>query len=153
MRQKNIFMNRIFLFSLIFLSSLPSKIALAQNHVKWEARFDEKTSEIVISAKIDLTWHLYSVNNAEDLGPVPTAFTFSKMRGFKLIGKVREQEPVVAFDPNFGATVGYHENFAEFRQKVKIRKHKNITFSVFYMVCDDSQCLPPTEVQIQVAIQ
>jgi hypothetical protein len=142
-----------FLFSLLFfITSFFFNKTIAQNHVTWEARFDAKTSEIVISAKIDRAWHLYSVNNAEDLGPVPTAFTFPKMRGFKLLGKVQEQEPKVAFDPNFGATVGYHEHAAEFRQKVKIKRHKKITFSVFYMVCDDSQCLPPTEVQLQITL-
>jgi thiol:disulfide interchange protein DsbD len=145
-------MTRIFLFTVLIFTSIFNQAALAQNHVKWEARFDSKTSEIVISAKIDHTWHLYSVNNAEDLGPVPTTFSFPKMRGLKLVGKMQEQAPVVDFDPNFGATVGYHENFAEFRQKVRIKKLRKISFTVFYMVCDDSQCLPPTEVELQVTL-
>ena len=126
--------------------------AFAQNHVTWEVHFDTKTSEIVISAKIDYSWHLYSVDNAEDLGPVPTTFKFPKQRGLKLLGKTKEQKPVVAFDPNFGATVGYHENAVEFRQKVRVRRLKSVDFTVFYMVCDDSQCLPPTEVSLSVVI-
>jgi thiol:disulfide interchange protein DsbD len=145
-------MNPFILYPLFSFVLLFVNFNHAQNHVQWEARFDAKTSEIVVSAKIDPTWHLYSVNNAEDLGPVPTAFTFPKMRGFKIIGQVQEQKPTVAYDSNFGATVGYHEKFAEFRQKVKIRKHKNIELTVFYMVCDDSQCLPPTEIKITVSI-
>lgn len=124
----------------------------AQNHVKWAARFDKSSSELVITASIDKGWHLYSINNAEDLGPVPTHIRFEKMRGLKIIGKTIEQEPINAFDPNFGTNVAYHEDRVEFRQKMKIKKHKKIKFTVFYMVCDDSQCLPPIEVSIVVDI-
>ena len=142
--------------NLIFFIGIFSVLALqnssAQNNVKWEARYDAKTSEIVISAKIDKSWHLYSINNAEDLGPVPTQFTFPKQKGLKLQGKTQEQPPKVAFDPNFGATVGYHENQVEFRQKVKIKRLNTIQFTVAYMVCDDAQCLPPTEVTLTVKI-
>lgn len=124
----------------------------SQNHVKWEAIFDAKSSEIVVYAKIDKSWHLYSTENSEDLGPVPTSFNFPKQKGLKVIGKIKEQQPIVAFDGNFGATLGYHENAAEFRQKVKIKKRKAVQFTVSYMVCDDSQCLPPTEVTLTVNI-
>ena len=126
--------------------------AIAQNHVSWEAKFDPKTSEIVVYAKIDATWHLYSVNNPPDSGPVPTTFIFPKLKRFKTKGNVQEQKPVVAFDSNFGATVSYHEHAAEFRQKVKVKKHKKIEFTVSYMVCDDAQCLPPTDVILVVTI-
>jgi hypothetical protein len=126
---------------------------LAQNHVKWHAHYDKSTSEIVVTATIDKGWHLYSINNAEDLGPVPTALSVSKTRGLKLNGKFKEDEPINAFDPNFGTNVGYHENRVEFRQKVRIRKVKRINLTVFYMVCDDSQCLPPLEVALSIDIQ
>lgn len=124
----------------------------AQNHVKWEAHFDKSTSEVVITGTIDKGWHLYSINNAEDLGPVPTSITFEKNRRLKLVGKTREQEPIKAFDPNFGTNLAYHETRVEFRQKVKLRKLKTIKLSVFYMVCDDSQCLPPLEVLLSLDI-
>jgi len=120
--------------------------------VKWEARYEKNSSEIVVTAHIDKGWHLYSINNAEDLGPVPTAISLMKVRGLKIIGKTKEQEPVNAFDPNFGTHVAYHENRVEFRQKVKIRKLKKLHLTVFYMVCDDSQCLPPIEVALTIEI-
>jgi hypothetical protein len=139
------------LFVLLGLSSYEQIIA--QNHVKWEARYDKSTSEIVITAFIDKGWHLYSINNAEDLGPVPTGISIEKVRGLRLIGKTTEQEPINAFDPNFGTNVAYHENRVEFRQKVKIRKVKNLNLKVFYMVCDNAQCLPPIEVKLTINIQ
>ncbi len=138
------------ILSLLFI--VFTQTAQSQNHVKWAAHFDKSSSELVITASIDKGWHLYSINNAEDLGPVPTHIRFEKMRGLKIIGKTIEQEPINAFDPNFGTNVAYHEDRVEFRQKMKIKKHKMIKFSVFYMVCDDSQCLPPIEVSIAVDI-
>jgi thiol:disulfide interchange protein DsbD len=74
------------------------------------------------------------------------------MKGLKVKGNITEQKPIIAHDPNFGATLGYHENQVEFRQKIKIKKLKSFSFKVYYMVCDDSQCLPPTEVTIEVKI-
>lgn len=144
MSKTNLFFT--FFFSVFF------QYLVAQNHVKWETRYDKQTSEIVISAKIETNWHLYSINNAEDLGPVPTFFNFPKQKGLKLQGKVVEQAPKVAFDSNFGATVGYHEVQAEFRQKVKIKKTKKIHLLVTYMVCDDAQCLPPIEITLEVNV-
>jgi hypothetical protein len=143
-------MSKLFFPILLLFSCLFYQNLSAQNHVKWEARFDEKTSEIVITATIDKHWHLYSINNPADLGPVPTYISFEKARGLRLIGKTIEQEPINAFDPNFGTHVAYHENKVEFRQKVKlkIRKIKKLNLTVSYMVCDDSQCLPPIDVNI-----
>jgi thiol:disulfide interchange protein DsbD len=146
-------MAKSFFLMLFFLSLSVFQNSNAQNHVVWEARFDRATSEIVITASIDKGWHLYSINNPEDLGPVPTHIAFDKMKGLKLIGKTIEQEPINAFDPNFGTNVAYHEKKVEFRQKVKIKKLKQVRFKVFYMVCDDSQCLPPIEVALNVEIQ
>ena len=145
-------MRNIFLFQFILVLFLPAK-TWSQNKVKWETKYDIKSSEIVIYAKIEKSWHLYSINNSVDLGPVPTQFYFPKQKGLKLQGKIQEQQPIVAFDSNFGATLGYHEMAAEFRQKVKLRKVKNILFTVTYMVCDDSQCLPPTEVNLTLQIK
>lgn len=136
----------------LFSTLLSYQNIQAQNHVKWQARFEKSTSEIVVTATIDKGWHLYSINNAEDLGPVPTAIAIAKIRGLKLKGKFREDEPINAYDPNFGTHVAYHENRVEFRQKVKIRKTKQINLKVFYMVCDDSQCLPPIEVSLSIDI-
>lgn len=144
-------MNKIIFIFSVFIISISTPV-FAQSKVRWEARYDAKTSEIVISAKIEAGWHLYSTENKEDLGPVPTYFTFPKQRGLKLQGKIKEQAPIIAFDANFGATLGYHENYAEFRQKVRLRKIKAMDFTVTYMVCDDAQCLPPIEVKLTVNI-
>jgi hypothetical protein len=135
------------IISVLFIQDLQ-----AQNHVKWEARFEKSTSEIVITATIDKGWHLYSINNAEDLGPVPTGITIERTKGLKIRGKVQEQDPINAFDPNFGTNVAYHENRVEFRQRVKLRKVRKINLNVFYMVCDDAQCLPPIEVTLSIEL-
>jgi len=141
---------KLFVFSITLLLNEEVK---AQNHVKWETRFDAKTSEIVITALIDKGWYLYSIHNAEELGPVPTHINFKKKKGLKVKGNLTEQASIVAFDPNFGTNLGYHENKVEFRQKVKIRKLTSIDIQVFYMVCNDSQCLPPLEIVLPLKLK
>lgn len=141
-----IFLNLFFTTIFLSINSL-----LAQNHVQWAVSFDKSTSEIVVHASIDPTWHLYSTQISEDLGPVPTLFKFPKLKGFKTCGKMKESVPIDAFDHNFGANIPYHEKKAEFRQKIKVKKRvKYIEFIVEYMVCDSEQCLPPTQITLNI---
>jgi len=140
------FLSLFFSFTFLSISSLN-----AQNHVAWEVSYDKSTSEIVVRANIDPTWHLYSINISEDLGPVPTLFSFPKLKGFKTCGKMKESAPIDAFDHNFGANIPFHEKKAEFRQKVKVKKRvKQLHFTVEYMVCDSEQCLPPTQITLNL---
>lgn len=124
--------------------------------VTWSFR-SEKTAEnsydIVMTAAIEDKWHLYAMDLPEG-GPIATSFTFETPTGYNLEGKpIAVNTPVVKFDNSFGMDIGMHSGTTEFRQKITV-KELPVTVSGFvtFMSCDDTQCLPPRDVEFSVAI-
>jgi len=102
---------------------------------------------------VDDTWHLYAMDLPEG-GPVATSFTFETPVGYTLEGKpVAVNQPEVKFDNSFGMDIGMHSGTVEFRQKITVSKLP-VTVSGFvtFMSCDDTQCLPPRDVEFSVNI-
>ena len=121
--------------------------------VKWSwkaEKINDTEYNLVFHAKIDKTWSVYSQFIGED-GPVPTSFTFTEGPNFKLIGKANESKNVeTKFDKVFEMTIKKFHDYADFTQKVKILdKSKPIEGYVTYMTCDDTRCLPPTDVDFK----
>jgi len=117
--------------------------------VKWsfdQKMLNDKEAELVFKARIDKGWHLYSQDIP--MSPPATTFTFNEGTGFELIGKVAEPEAVAEYDPNFEMELKYFSDEAVFRQKVRLLTDEPVTISGFleYMCCDDTKCLPPTDV-------
>lgn len=115
---------------------------------------NEREAYIVIRAKIDKGWHVYS-QFIEDGGPIPTSFIFNKTSDFDLIGKVTETPKAkAAFDPNFSMDISWHEDLVVFKQKVALKKPElKISGTLEYMACDDKQCLPPAEVEFTINVK
>jgi thiol:disulfide interchange protein len=120
--------------------------------VKWSTSV-EKISDtefnLVAKATVESGWHLYSQNVPED-GPIPTTFTFDDANGaFKIVGNTLEEEGHTVDDPVFKMKIKFFENSAKFEQKIEVTGDKNtIEAFVEFMVCDDTRCLPPTEVDL-----
>ncbi len=143
---------------LLFLSLFTFSIGFSQIHdpVKWSTSV-EKVSEteydLIITAAIEKNWHLYSQNVPAD-GPIPTAFTFEKTSNFQLTGKTSEEKGHTVDDPVFGMKIKYFENKAVFKQRIKLLSKENfeVKGAVEFMVCDDANCLPPTDVDLSFSI-
>lgn len=124
------------------------------NPIKWSTSFrslENNKGEIIITAKLEKGWHLYS-QFINDGGPVPTTFTFEPSPDYELVDGVKEVSPVTnGFDPTFKMDIAYFSNEAIFIQKVNL-KNKEVTIkgNVEFMVCDDEQCLPPDIVEFAV---
>ncbi len=144
----------VFVLSLV-LAILSAK-AQIENPVHWKFGFQksgEKEGYITATANIDKGWHVYS-QFIEEGGPIPTSFKFSPSGDYSLIGKITESpKPVTAFDPNFNMKIAWHEKQVVFKQKVSIKKAGTVKGSVEFMVCNDRQCLPPTEEEFTVKIE
>ena len=110
---------------------------------------------LTVQADIQGKWHLYSVANAADAGPVPTTFTIAEPYA-TITDSVRESEPTIAYDPNFRTELGWHSNRARFTLPVIFTEprtgRQQITLNVRYMTCDDSSCLPPKTKQLMVEV-
>ena len=144
---------------LVVLFTLMSVVVSAQifNPVEWEfsqKQLSDTEIELQFKASIEDHWHLYS-QHIEDDGPVPTEFTFTTTDGFELVGNMQEGEPLEEFDPNFDMILKYFGNEAIFTQKVKVISATDFKLdgNVYFMVCDEAQCLPPEEVEFSFDIK
>jgi thiol:disulfide interchange protein DsbD len=125
--------------------------------VKWTTAV-KKTSDteavLTATANIDANWHLYSQNVPEG-GPVATTFTFEGNSNYLKKGNTSEDEGHVIDDPIFNMKIKYFANKAIFKQRIKLKTQQtfSVKSTVTFMVCDDSRCLPPTEVDLEFEIK
>jgi DsbC/DsbD-like thiol-disulfide interchange protein len=124
--------------------------------VKWSyaAKKTSKTeATLFLKATIDEGWHLYSQNMA-DGGPVKTSFNFAASKAYKPVGKTVEPKGIVKFEKSFDMNVIYFEKSVVFQQKVKLTgANATVKGTLEYMVCDDSQCLPPETVEFSIPVK
>jgi thiol:disulfide interchange protein DsbD len=141
----------------LFLIPLFSLQAQVLEPVTWSFG-SEKTADnkfdIVMTADIDNSWHLYAMDIAEG-GPIATSFTFEEPSGYTMEGKpVAIDKPEVKFDNSFGMDIGMHSVKAEFRQKITVAQYPAaVKGFVTFMSCDDKQCLPPQDIEFSVVIK
>ncbi|WP_136480941.1 protein-disulfide reductase DsbD family protein [Cognatitamlana onchidii] len=144
-------MKRVLLFALLVIST--NVFSQILEPVKWSTSV-EKVSEteykLISKASIEAGWHLYAQEVPED-GPLPTTFTYDNSLGtFNLKGKTLEENGHVVDDPVFEMRIKFFENTAVFEQFIVIIEDiKAIKGAVDFMVCDDTRCLPPTEVELE----
>lgn len=129
--------------------------------VKWnfsKQQISESSYELIFTADIDPGWAIYSNDllNGEvdcdiEICPIPVSFEFNKMdsNDVSLTGEIIEidENKSSSQDPIFLMKVTKFIKKATFKQLVEI-KNKDASISGFltYMTCDDTKCLPPTDV-------
>ena len=104
------------------------------------------TLSATLRATIVAPWHLYSLANAPDAGPIPT--TLRPARPYlALAGDPVESTPETAFDPNFNTTLGWHVGTATVRVPLRLAadapERAEVALAVRYQACTDRMCLPP----------
>lgn len=145
-------MKRSYPITLISLLIISANALFSQilDPVDWGFTYNktaEKEYELIFTANIDDTWHLYSLN-LPDGGPIPTSFTINESDHFELIGEVEEiSEAEEIYDPSFDMNVKLFSDEAVFIQKVRLLTDGAVTItgSVEFMSCDDKRCLPPKD--------
>jgi len=102
-------------------------------------------------AHIDKGWHIYALNAGN--GPIPTSFQF-KQSGTQTIGKMAEQGKLIAhFDKSFHSTLRYFENSVDFVQVVRVvNSARTVKGSLEYEVCNDTNCLPPKDIDFTIPL-
>jgi thiol:disulfide interchange protein len=150
-------MRKIALIISFFLSAFCSHAEILKP-VKWtfEAKKTAVPNEydLILKAKIEKGWHLYSQFLIRDDGPVKTSFTFKESANCAKLGITKEISKVhKTFDPNFNMELLYFEKEAVFIQKVKVTDPGSpITGTLNYMVCNDRMCLPPDDVAFSFSL-
>ncbi|MDR0364405.1 MAG: thioredoxin family protein [Bacteroidales bacterium] len=139
---------RLFLFLLFACITTVSLTAQILEPVKWSFNQKELGNhevELVMKAKIDEGWHLYSQTDMGNEGPLPIYFEFtSDPEKFSLEGEVDEPTPHKEWDDVFEMDVFYFEKEVTFIQKVKILSDAPCTIPVTIdgQACSKGVCVP-----------
>ena len=132
--------------------------AQIQNPVKWNyklKKLNATTYEVHITATIDKDWHIYS-QTTPDGGPLPTIIKFTKNPLVTLSGAAKEVGKLEQrHEELFGVDVKQFSNSVNFVQLIKLKAavKTSVVGTVEFMVCNDSQCLPPTTNRFSLSIQ
>ncbi|MEA3505294.1 MAG: cytochrome c biogenesis protein CcdA [Bacteroidota bacterium] len=144
-------MSRFISFVVVMLITMQTVNAQILEPVKWHfasKKISDNVVELQFKATLEQHWHLYSQYVPED-GPVATLFVFDENNNIELIDKVVEPKAIEEYDENFKMVVAYFADEVIFTQKVKLLSDKPFSIKGYleYMCCDDSRCLPPTDVE------
>ena len=130
-----------------------TSFAHAQNHVKWTFSYVAKSSTVIASGEIDAGWHLYSQKTDENAGPIPTKMLIEASKNYKILGSAVEGTvPHEIFDKNFESTVYLFESHYAAEQQINVKKPGTLKGEMYYMICDDTKCLPPISVPFTLEI-
>ncbi|MFT4760392.1 MAG: thiol:disulfide interchange protein [Paraglaciecola sp.] len=124
--------------------------------VKWDMTVEKtggNTFDLLLKANIQKGWYVYSQFLEGEDGPVPTTLYWDDNDVVKIIGKAAEEskDKVSGFDKMFKMDVTKFKKAFTMRQSVTAADlTKPLTGAVEFMTCDDTRCLPPTEVPFKV---
>ena len=121
--------------------------------VEWSTsveKISDDTYILVSKTNIEKGWHLYAQDVPED-GPIPTTFSYNLDEEVVLLGLTKELEGHIVDDPVFLMKIKYFEEYAEFRQAIKVSNNRlsSVLGEVEFMVCDDTRCLPPSYIDLE----
>ncbi|HMP28318.1 MAG TPA: cytochrome c biogenesis protein CcdA [Saprospiraceae bacterium] len=137
----------ILIFSYQIFGQAPAKAPIKWTYKKEQISGNE--FDLIFTAIIDKGWNTYSMYT-EDNGPVPTAIEYEEKKGITLKGKAVEYgEKKAGMDDLFGVNVikFYASKPYTIKQRIVVNDPKQpLKGYLTYMVCDDAQCLPPTDV-------
>lgn len=152
-------MNKI-LFSLLAIITIANTAySQIKTPVKWNIGIetdDDGNYNIVYKATAEEGWTVYSQHTSDD-GPVPTEIVYEDFTGINLIGdNVEKGHKKEGPDPLFdGVNVVKYLSDEAFTitQKISIKDaSKPVIGYLTYMTCDNKQCLPPQDVEFNLAL-
>jgi len=143
------------ILTLVFFSAVGA-FAQLENPVSWSYGYKKISATegvILIKATIEDDWHIYS-QNVKPGGPNKTILKFTPSKDFTLVGKATEPKPITKYEKVFKMDVPYFENEVVFQQKVKLNKATTtVKGKIEFMVCNDTQCLPPSDVTFSIPVK
>ncbi|WP_235298604.1 protein-disulfide reductase DsbD family protein [Portibacter marinus] len=150
-------MIRFLTISVVLLFSLASHAQILEP-VKWSfdsKKISEMEYELIYTAKIDDGWNVYSQEPNED-GPVPTEIIYeTEGVAHEGIGKESGKRKE-GIDPIFEVNVVKYlseEDFVITHSVIVPDGVTSISGYLTYMACDDTKCLPPTDVDFNIILQ
>ena len=131
----------------------------AQIHdpVVWDfAAYDngDGTIDLDFHAEIEPGWHVYSQFLNPFDGPIPTSFTIETEGIQTADTAAAECEPHLEYDPNFMMDLLFFEEEAHWVHTLSFPGAIPDTIKGYltFMVCDESKCLPPEDIDFAFAL-
>ncbi|MFN5761026.1 MAG: protein-disulfide reductase DsbD domain-containing protein [Sphingobacteriales bacterium] len=149
-------MRTILFFALAFLS-INTYAQGSAKQVTWTSsakKIGDNLFEVRLTADIKGDYHMYAQAAGVE-GPVPTTIKFTPNPLITLNGKVKEAGKLInKYEEAWEGKVNYYEKRVEFIQVVKLKTKVKTALAgkVEFMVCNDTQCLPPAEFDFRVAL-
>ena len=155
-------MHKLYSFLLTFVLIPICAFGQIYEPVTWtysKEQISESKYELIFEADIEEGWAIYSndiKNNGVDcdieICPLPVSFLFDESNGFVLVDNLIEdkENKKTSFDPIFQMEVTKFSKKAIFRQVIELI-NDNVIVSGYltFMTCDDTKCLPPTDVDFK----
>jgi thiol:disulfide interchange protein len=107
-------------------------------------------AEVIVTAKMEKGWHLYSLEPGGDGSLIAPDLTISKTKDIEIVGKVKEEGEIHTKDDAGIGPYHYFEKQVKYVQKVKYKSPQKLKASFYYQTCDDQGCLPPTSEDIMI---
>ena len=138
-------------------SSEQAVIQAVDYHVDWEYAVEQRSDSIIeltINGTIDEGWHTYSQFLTGFDGPLPTMITFEESDDFELIGDIVEENTHTYFDSVWDCEIIEFTDNAIFKASLKRASMEAFTLNgtISFMVCENGQCLPPTDQTFEIKI-
>jgi Disulphide bond corrector protein DsbC len=109
--------------------------------------------DIIFTATVAPSWCIYSQYLSSDDGPVRTSFNFDNNAAVEPIGKIEEKgAKKQIFDKMFNMNVTKLFGKIQFVQRVKVKNTTALKGAVTFMSCDENSCLPPSDVDFNIAL-
>lgn len=142
---KNVLRSLLLLTGLLLFSFVKAQVV---DPVKWKLSTKKITDceyEIVFTGTIEDHWHVYSLNQKGDDGPMPANIFVDKSADYDAVGKPTEGNPIKAMDKVFEMEVLYFEKTVTFKQKIKLNASKDIVIKgkYEYQACTEEKCIFP----------
>lgn len=125
--------------------------------VTWKSSVEHvkgDTYRVVLEATIPNGYHMYDMGPYTG-GPNATTFVSKSSKGALLTGKMEQQtKPHRAYDDIYGMEIGSFYGKAKFAQNVRLLTDTaTVTVNIEWMICNDSSCAPPDEIEIVVPLK
>lgn len=111
------------------------------------------TVQLAVKGEILPGWHVYSIKDLGDDGPLPTEFTVEPEDRLEVLAPTLETPPKVKMDPGFNMEVELLEGTARLAVPIRVKGSApageiSATLTVNAQACSDKTCLPPREYKI-----
>jgi thiol:disulfide interchange protein DsbD len=148
-------MRRFFVTALFAVFSLGAIFAQMDQPLSW--KFSSKDLgdgkvEVICEVTLEDGWHIYSSDLPENTA-FPTLISFEESdKVIPVGGIIEDPAPKEHFDEAFKTDLKWFEKKGVFKHVVEVKGAQQIKGMIEYMICNDEQCMPPTEQEFEIQL-